>query len=61
MPLYLYRCRRCGHNFELLRRIGDADSHLECPECGTKEPQKVITPFYGNGAGGGKGGAFRFG
>jgi putative FmdB family regulatory protein len=60
MPLYLYRCRQCGHKFESLRKIGDTDTGVDCPECGTKEPEKIIMPFYGYNSRG-QGGAFRIG
>ncbi len=60
MPLYFYRCRHCGHKFEMLRRINDSDSQVECPECRKKEPEKIVTPFYGhNFSSAGTG--FRFG
>lgn len=31
MPLYAYRCRSCGHEFEALVRSNDAPG---CPACG---------------------------
>jgi putative FmdB family regulatory protein len=60
MPLYQYRCKRCGHKFEMLRRISDPDNEVPCPECGTRGPEKVIMPFYGNNSRG-RTGAYRFG
>ena len=33
MPLYEYLCRSCGKGFEMLRRMKDADTALECPNC----------------------------
>lgn len=32
MPTYVYRCRKCGHEFERLQRITE-DPVSECPEC----------------------------
>lgn len=32
MPIYEYRCRKCGHEFETLQRIG-ARPLRKCPEC----------------------------
>ena len=32
MPLYEYRCAGCGHEFEALVRVGEADS-AGCPTC----------------------------
>ncbi len=60
MPIYLYRCRRCGHRFERLRAMNENDRELSCPECGERGPEKVMPPFFSNNARG-QGGAFRFG
>ncbi len=32
MPTYDYRCRKCGHRFELFHSIKD-DSPKRCPRC----------------------------
>ncbi len=32
MPTYDYRCRKCGHRFELFHSIKD-DSTKRCPRC----------------------------
>jgi putative FmdB family regulatory protein len=32
MPTYDYRCRRCGHRFELFHGIKD-DTAKRCPRC----------------------------
>ncbi len=32
MPTYDYRCRRCGHRFELFHSIKD-DRPKRCPKC----------------------------
>ena len=59
MPIYLYNCRHCGHKFELLRGINEKDGELECPQCGTKEPERILLPFNRNISW--PGGAFRIG
>ena len=51
MPMYEYRCRKCGKSFELLRRMQDADRDLECPECRSEEVERLLSTFA---AGGGK-------
>ncbi|HLQ62449.1 MAG TPA: FmdB family zinc ribbon protein [Candidatus Acidoferrales bacterium] len=33
MPIYGYRCVRCGHQFEVLQTMSDAP-RTACPECG---------------------------
>jgi putative FmdB family regulatory protein len=60
MPIYSYRCRQCGHRFEMLRGMNEKDSELVCPKCGTRAPEKVIMPFFSNNSRGG-GGAFKIG
>ncbi|MFZ0731917.1 MAG: zinc ribbon domain-containing protein [Candidatus Sulfotelmatobacter sp.] len=52
MPLYEYQCRRCGHIFEKLRRIADADSDLECPKCHSDEIERQFSTFAAGGCGG---------
>jgi putative FmdB family regulatory protein len=45
MPLYEYQCRSCGKIFELLRRIKDADSDLECPGCHSQQVERQFSTF----------------
>ena len=33
MPIYDYKCARCGHRFDLLRSISSRDE-VKCPRCG---------------------------
>jgi len=34
VPIYEYRCKKCGHRFERIQNF--ADSPKSCPECGGK-------------------------
>lgn len=34
MPIYAYQCAACGHHFDRLQKLSDADPD-RCPECGT--------------------------
>ena len=45
MPLYEYRCQKCGKRFEMLRRMADADRDLECPECRSEEVERLLSTF----------------
>jgi putative FmdB family regulatory protein len=51
MPTYEYRCRDCGHTFDIVQKMSDA-SLTHCPECGG-ELRKVFAPpaiaFKGSG------------
>ena len=63
MPLYEYRCKKCGHQFEKIQSFSAPDEK-ECPEC-TGEVERLISApaFQFKGAGwyvndyGAKGGA----
>lgn len=39
MPLYQYECEKCGHKFEVQRKMGESDKDLKCPKCGAEHPQ----------------------
>ncbi len=49
MPMYEYRCPKCGKSFEMLRRIGDADRDLKCPECQSEGVERLISTFSAGG------------
>ncbi len=42
MPIYEYRCRSCGKDFELLV-FGKEEP--QCPECGAKDPERKMSSF----------------
>ena len=42
MPIYEYRCKRCGHEVDALQKIGD-DPLTDCPECGKPELKKLLS------------------
>lgn len=53
MPLYEYRCRGCEKVFEVLQSTGATARGLECPECGGRAHDKLLSvfaPAKGNGA-----------
>jgi len=58
MPLYEYKCESCGKTFEKLRRMQDADSELECPECDSRRVQRTFSTFATGGCGTGGSGRF---
>jgi putative FmdB family regulatory protein len=43
MPLYEYRCQACGDTFETLRGSHEKDADVECPRCGEKKAEKLIS------------------
>ena len=42
MPLYEYRCAGCGHEFEALVGVRDAD-RTECPACGSVPARRLFS------------------
>jgi putative FmdB family regulatory protein len=43
MPLYDYGCRKCGNEFEVLIRTGDAPP--TCAACGSSEIERLLSGF----------------
>ncbi len=55
MPIYEFRCRRCGHRFEQLCRMGEDGTSLVCPECGKTDLRRCQSTFSARSAGAGGG------
>lgn len=45
MPIYEYKCLKCGHQFELIRLGKGEEEKVICPLCGYGHVQKLISPF----------------
>lgn len=43
MPLFDFRCRACGHEFEVL--VLNGTPPVECPKCHEGEPEKQLSVF----------------
>jgi len=50
MPIYEYRCRKCGHKFELIRKLSDVDSAAKCPRCAAENPERLVSTFGSGGS-----------
>ncbi len=51
MPIYEYRCQRCGHTLEVIQRFGDAPRR-KCPACAGRLERLVSrTAFVLKGGG----------
>jgi putative FmdB family regulatory protein len=51
MPLYEYKCKKCGHQFEKIQKFSDK-MVKKCPECGGVVEQMISAPavqFKGSG------------
>lgn len=52
MPIYAFECTGCGHHFERLQRLSDADPS-QCPECEAPKVRRQLTAPSFRLAGGG--------
>jgi putative FmdB family regulatory protein len=43
MPLYEYRCKNCGAEFEKQLRFSEADQLPVCPNCNSTQTRKKIS------------------
>jgi putative FmdB family regulatory protein len=43
MPLYEYRCKKCGHRFEKIQSFSAPDEK-ECPVCGSEVEKLISAP-----------------
>ncbi len=52
MPIYEYRCVKCGERFELFVRSSAQQSAPICPKCGSAEVRKALSLFGVGGTSG---------
>jgi len=45
MPIYEYRCRKCGRVSEYLNAAGKTEL-IQCPDCGSTEMDKIISTSF---------------
>jgi len=43
MPIYEFRCLKCGHKFDDLLPFNYKDEEVECPACHEHEAEKLIS------------------
>ena len=55
MPIYEYKCLKCGNRFELRMSINDIDNDsnktVKCPRCEDREVSRVFSTFAMNSSG----------
>lgn len=51
MPIYEYKCTKCGYVFEAFQRMGADGSELNCPVCNAAKPKKLFSSFASSGGG----------
>ncbi len=42
MPIYAFACQACGHSFDRLQKLSDADPTV-CPACDAEQVQRQVT------------------
>ena len=45
MPIYEYKCNKCGNKFEQLVFPSDDEKGFECPACGKKDIERQFSAF----------------
>ncbi len=44
MPIYEFRCLRCGHIFEILKLKKESEEvEMKCPKCGHKKVERALS------------------
>ncbi len=51
MPIYEYECKACGHQFDKLRSIKDADAPIACLKCQSLETHRRLSKFFAHSEG----------
>jgi len=44
MPIFEYKCKKCGHVMEFLEKSGSKGKHI-CEKCGSSDLQKIFSGF----------------
>jgi putative FmdB family regulatory protein len=42
VPIYEFQCNACGHRFDRLQKLSDADP-TDCPNCGAPQVQRLLS------------------
>jgi putative FmdB family regulatory protein len=45
MPIYEFKCKKCGNVFEFLCFRSDDSDTVTCPSCGKSETEKLLSAF----------------
>lgn len=52
MPIFEYKCQKCGETFESFSQRASAIKPPVCPACGSTEAERVFSVFAGRIEGG---------
>ena len=45
MPIFSYKCEKCGSDFDLLEGMTARKAEKRCPECGSSKVKKTVSGF----------------
>ena len=49
MPIYEYKCKKCGEITEILVRRESDEKSVSCKKCGSKKLEKIFSLFSSGG------------
>ncbi len=52
MPIYTYRCKKCGKTFEFLHKSLSSKEKVVCEDCGSSSVEKTLSSFSVSSSGG---------
>jgi putative FmdB family regulatory protein len=53
MPIYEFKCKKCGNLFESLCFRSNGEDKSPCPSCGAEESEKQLSIFSSGSSGAG--------
>ncbi|HOH73835.1 MAG TPA: zinc ribbon domain-containing protein [Syntrophales bacterium] len=51
MPIYEFKCKKCGEEFEQILFTSDREEAVACPSCKSKQIRKLMSAFAGGKSG----------
>ena len=45
MPIYEYKCEKCGNKHEFLQRSINSEEEVTCPNCNSADNKKLFSSF----------------
>lgn len=45
MPVYEYKCKSCGHQFDKIRLMREADDLILCVKCQSEDTHRMLSRF----------------
>ncbi len=46
MPTYSFKCRKCGHTFQVILSFKEYEEKKKCPKCGSGSVDQVLETFF---------------